>query len=64
MKMLSSLVLMGIAATAFAASPPTGSGLIEKLAEGGMTEVEAGKLALAKSTVRAVKETTARQTRK
>ena len=56
MKMLSSLILMGIAATALAGSPPTGSGLIEKLAEGGMTEVEAGKLALAKSTVAAVKE--------
>jgi len=56
MKMLSSLLLTLVAGTAIAAPPATGDGMLEKLAQGGLTEVEAGKLALTKSTTPGVKE--------
>ena len=49
MKMLISLLMTGIATAALAAAPATppatGNGLLEKLAQGGMTEIEAGKIA-------------------
>jgi len=54
--MLTSLALMAMAAPALAGEPATGDRLIERLAQGGMTEVEAGTLALNKSTVKAVRE--------
>jgi putative membrane protein len=56
MKMLHSLLMMGVAATAFAGPPATGEGLLEKLAQGGMTEVEAGQLAQTKATAPGVQE--------
>jgi putative membrane protein len=56
MKMLSSLLMIFVAGSAIAASPPTGNGVLEKLAQGGMTEVEAGKLAQTKATTPGVKE--------
>ncbi len=56
MKMLYSLLMMGVAATAFAGSPAGGDGLLAKLAQGGMTEVEAGQLAQTKAAAPGVKE--------
>jgi putative membrane protein len=56
MKMLSTLLMTLVAGTAIAAAPATGNALLEKLAQGGMTEIEAGKLALNKSTNPGVKE--------
>ena len=56
MKLLSSLLLTLVAASAWAAPPATGDAMLEKLAQGGMTEVEAGKLALTKASAPGVKE--------
>ena len=56
MKLLFSLLMTLVAGTAMAATPATGNAMLEKLAQGGMTEVEAGKLALNKSTTPGVKE--------
>lgn len=56
MKLLISLLMTLVAGTAMAATPATGNAMLEKLAQGGMTEVEAGKLALNKSTNPGVKE--------
>jgi len=54
-KFLSILTMMGFAAAAVAGAPATGDGLLEKLAQGGITEVQAGKLALTKATAPGVK---------
>jgi putative membrane protein len=56
MKILSSLLMMFLATGAFAGSSATPEALLGKLAQGGMTEVEAGKLAQAKGTAPGVKE--------
>ena len=56
MKILSSLLMTLVATASFADSPATPDAFLGKLAQGGMTEVEAGKLALTKSLAPGVKE--------
>ena len=56
MKMLATLLMTLVAGAALAAPPATGEGMLNKLAQGGMTEVEAGKLAQTKATSPGVKE--------
>src|SRR5688572_6085186 len=56
MKMLSTLLMTLVAGSAMAGSPATGNAMLEKLAQGGMSEVEAGKLAQTKATTPGVQE--------
>jgi putative membrane protein len=56
MRILSTLLMMTLATAAFAETAPTANAILEKLAQGGMTEVEAGKIAQSKGTAAGVQE--------
>jgi putative membrane protein len=56
MKILASLILMGIATVSFGDVPAATHAFLDKAAQGGITEIEAGKLAMARATTPDVKE--------